>query len=154
MVKPSNNCGNNNGVRSNGRYKGVRMRKWGKWVAEVRQPNSRGRIWLGSYKTAEEAARAYDAAVSCLRGRTATLNFPHSPPEIPSDSELTPSQIQAVAFRHARTAAAEEEAEDLRSQMVGPGPGSGSDGVCEVVDTSNVSFLDGAYYQTPNGWSF
>ncbi|KAK4772791.1 hypothetical protein SAY86_014566 [Trapa natans] len=57
-------------------YKGIRMRKWGKWVAEVREPNKRSRIWLGSYSTAMAAARAYDTAVFYLRGPSARLNFP------------------------------------------------------------------------------
>ncbi|CAD6262001.1 unnamed protein product [Miscanthus lutarioriparius] len=62
-------------------YRGVRMRKWGKWVAEIREPHKRTRIWLGSYATAVAAARAYDTAVFYLRGRSARLNFPD---EIPS----------------------------------------------------------------------
>ncbi|EEE68802.1 hypothetical protein OsJ_27548 [Oryza sativa Japonica Group] len=64
------------------RYKGVRLRKWGRWVSEIRMPNSRERIWLGSYESAEKAARAFDAAAVCLRGSrgAGSLNFPESPP--------------------------------------------------------------------------
>ncbi|KAL4571807.1 hypothetical protein LXL04_018572 [Taraxacum kok-saghyz] len=100
MVRPKGDGGRTE--KKEGRYKGVRMRKWGKWVAEVRQPNSRDRIWLGSYDTAEEAARAYDAALFCLRGPSALINFPTHPPDIPIAADLSPSEIQVAASRHAR----------------------------------------------------
>ena len=88
------------------KYKGVRRRKWGKWVSEIRLPNSRERIWLGSYHTPEKAARAFDAAVICLRGpgAKAGLNFPDSPPAVARTSD--PQEVYAAAVSHANREAA------------------------------------------------
>ena len=99
------------------KYKGVRMRSWGSWVSEIRAPNQKTRIWLGSYSTPEAAARAYDAALLCLKGSSANLNFPITSSHYIPDTIMSPKSIQRVA-----AAAANSFVDNATAPPISPPP--------------------------------
>ncbi|KAL5993219.1 hypothetical protein ACLOJK_014142 [Asimina triloba] len=103
---------------SDSSYRGVRRRSWGRYVSEIRLPGKKTRIWLGSFLSAESAARAYDSAAFFLRGSSATLNFPEAANSLPRPDSASRRDIQKAAAK----AAGKEKLAEHGSDHSGPEP--------------------------------
>lgn len=122
-------------------FRGIRKRNKNKWVCELREPNTKTRIWLGTYPTPEMAARAHDVAALVFRGKSACLNFADSAWRLP-----VPASKDAVDIRRAAAEAAEAFRPDdhTKRKSVVVKANNNSDGeVCSSSSTSDEKNIVG-----------